>query len=147
VTPYLLAGDGLAALEFYRPAFGAEEPVRQLSPDGKLLHGRLRLGDSIVMVSDAFPGAPTSSPTKLGGTAVTFHLCSHDVETLWAPAITADARVVMPLEHRFWGERCGQLADPFGHPWSPSMVVEMSEATKRAEPAQATPAFASGEQP
>ncbi|MCI4365074.1 MAG: VOC family protein [Thermoplasmata archaeon] len=141
VTAYLSVEGGVAALEFYVRAFGAKELMRQLTPDGKLLHGRLQIGDSTVMVSDVFPGAATASPRQLGRTTVTLHIYTDDIDALWARALAAGARVVMPLADMFWGERYGQLVDPFGHHWSIAMPVAMTESQKRAKQAEAMSRF------
>src|SRR5579862_7916912 len=125
VTPYLVVRGGVDALEFYKRAFGATEVSRQLTPDGKLIHGRMKIGNSIIMVSDEFQGGGASAPTTLGTTSVTLHVYVDDVDDLWERALAAGARIAMPLDNQFWGERYGQLVDPFGHRWSVSMQIEM----------------------
>jgi PhnB protein len=147
VTPYLSVENGVAALEFYATAFGAKELARTMTPDGKLVHGRLRIGDSIVMLSDVFPGAHTASPAKLGTTTVTLHIYTDDVDSFWKRAVAAGARVAMPLENQFWGERYGHLVDPFGHRWSVSMPIDMSPAERKARQDASMAAFAAGEHP
>jgi PhnB protein len=145
VTPYLTVEGGVAALEFYKKAFGAVELARTTTPDGKLVHGRLRIGDSIIMLSDAFPGARTSAPARLGSTTVTLHLYAKDVDSLWERAIRAGAVPTMPLDNQFWGERYGQLSDPFGHHWSLSMQVRMTASERKTKHEEAMASFASGE--
>jgi PhnB protein len=125
VTPYLVVRGGGEALEFYKKAFGATELSRQTTPDGKLIHGRMKIGDSIVMMSDEFPGGGASSPATLGSTSVTLHIYVDDVDNIWERALAAGARIAMPLDNQFWGERYGQLVDPFGHRWSISMQIRM----------------------
>jgi PhnB protein len=147
VTPYLSVEGGVAALEFYQRAFGAQELARGLTPDGKLMHGRLRIGNSTIMISDVFPGSSTASPNQLGTTTVTLHIYSDEVDALWARALAAGARVLMPLEDQFWGERYGQLADPFGHHWSLSMPVAMTPAKRRALEAEAMVSFSQDQRP
>jgi PhnB protein len=144
VTPYLSVDGGVKALELYKKAFGARELIRNLSPDGKLIHGRLKIGDSIVMLSDSFPGGDTSPPSVLGNTTVTIHLYTNDIDRLWARALAAGMEVSMPLADQFWGERYGHLRDPFGHRWSLGMRVKMSKAEREAKQREATAAFASG---
>jgi len=147
IIPYLAVHGGVAALEFYKKAFGAKELARTTAPDGKLIHGRLRLGNSVIMLSDVFPGADVASPSTVGTTTVTLHLYAKDVDRVWDRAVAAGAKVTMPLENQYWGERYGHLLDPFGHHWSLSMRIRMSKAEKGAKQAEADAAFARGEHP
>jgi len=147
LIPYLAVNEGVAALDFYQKAFGAKLLVRNLTPDGKLVHGRLRIGDSIVMVSDVFPGSDLAAPSALGTSTVTLHVYSKDVDALWDRAVAAGAIVKMPLDDQFWGERYGQLRDPFGHHWSLSMRVKMSRAAREAKQREAMASFAQGVHP
>lgn len=147
VTPYLTVDRGEEALAFYQRAFGARELLRQLTPDGKLVHGRLRFGDSIVMVSDAFPGSSTRAPRAIGGTTVTLHLYCRDVDAAWTRALAAGATVEMPLENQFWGERYGQLSDPYGHHWSLSQRVRIPRGELEAKRRDAMASFSQGEHP
>jgi len=147
VTPQLAVEGGVAALEFYQKAFGARVLLRRLTPDGKLLHARLRFGDSLVMVSEAFPGSSMASPAALGAASVTIHLYSSDVDRLWSRAVQAGAKVFRPLQNQFWGERYGQLIDPFGHHWSLAQPVRMSRAERRILEEQAMAMFQQGPPP
>jgi PhnB protein len=134
-------------MEFYQKAFGAKELARETTPDGRLIHGRLRIGDSMIMLSDVFPGGDVASPSTVGTTTVTLHLYSKDVDALWDRAVAAGAKVTMPLENQFWGERYGHLLDPFGHHWSLSMRVRMSRTEMAEKRAQAMSSFDRGEHP
>jgi len=127
VTPYLFMNGATEAIEFYKKAFGAKEIDRSPMPDGTLMHATIKIGDSIVMMSDAFPGGDSSSPAMAGTTTVNLHIYSKDVNKLWAQAVGAGAEPTMPLEDQFWGERYGKLRDPFGHVWSVAMPVRMSK--------------------
>jgi PhnB protein len=147
IIPYLAVQGGVAALEFYKQAFGAKELARRTTPDGKLIHGRLRVGSSIFMISDVFPGAGVASPASVGTTTVTLHLYSKNIDAVWDRAVAAGAKVTMPLENQYWGERYGRLLDPFGHHWSLSMRVAMSRAEMAAKQREAEAAFARGEHP
>jgi len=147
VTAYLSVNGGLAALEFYKKAFGARELLRRVTPDGKLIHGRLRIGDSIVLLSDVFPDSETAAPASIGTTTVTLHLYSKDVDGLWDRAVAAGAKVAMPLENQYWGERYGRLVDPFGHHWSLSMRTKMPRAEMAEKQREAEASFARGEHP
>jgi PhnB protein len=99
-------------------ALGAEERSRVPLPDGKLLSVELYFGDSAVRLADEFLELDVLSPQAIGGTAVVLHLSTDDAETLWQRALDAGAEVIHPLEDQFWGNRQGQIADPFGHRWN-----------------------------
>lgn len=141
VTPYLAIDGAAKALEFYKNAFGAKELTRQATPDGRIVHARIRIGDCLVMMSDIFPGAMTKSPLELGTSPVTLHVYTNDVDGMWNRAVSAGAKVVMPLDNQYWGERYGQLVDPFGHHWSLSMRVKMSKEEMEAKEKQAMAMF------
>jgi PhnB protein len=147
VIPYLVVSDGVEALEFYVQAFGAKELVRNLTPDGKLIHGRLKIGDSMLMLADAFPGSELAAPSTVGTTTAMLHLYCKDVDAMWQRAIGAGATMVMPLKRQFWGEQYGQLKDPFGHRWSLSMRVAMSKEEADQLLRESMAAFARGEHP
>src|SRR2546428_4652277 len=147
VTPYLVINGAGKAIEFYKKAFGAKEVTRQPMPDGTLMHAMIRIGDSLVMMSDEFPGSDTKSPTSAGGTTFNLHVYTKDVDKLWNQALAAGATASMPLENQFWGERYGKLQDPFGHIWSVATVVKMSEAEKEAKRQAAFAMFEKGEHP
>ena len=119
ITPYLTVNNTAAAIEFYKRAFEARETSRLYDPDGKnIINAELKIGDSIVLLSDEFPQESSRSPSSIGGTAVTLHIYSEDVDRVFNQAISAGATVVMPIMNAFWGDRYGQLKDPFGHIWS-----------------------------
>jgi PhnB protein len=122
VSPMLTVSDGAAAIDFYVKAFGAEELGRVPGPDGKkLFHAALRINGALVMLNDDFPemnDGKSATPEALGGSPVTVHLTVTDVDTKFQQAIDAGATVVMPLDDMFWGDRYGELRDPFGHLWS-----------------------------
>jgi len=147
VTAYLTVDGGLAALEFYKHAFGARELMRRVTPDGKLIHGQVRLGDTVVLLSDRFPDSTTAAPSAIGTTTVSLHIYTKNVDALWDRAVAAGAKVAMPLENQFWGERYGRLVDPFGHHWTLAMRVKMSRAEMAAKQREAEAAFARGEHP
>lgn len=147
VTPYSTVQGGAEAIEFYKKAFGAKELARETMPDGKILHARIKIGDSIVMVLDELPDSSTKSPASLGGTAGTLHIYSKNVDKIWQQAVSAGAKIVMPLENQFWGERYGQIADPFGHQWSLSMQIKMSTQEMESKRKAAMSMFAREEHP
>src|SRR3989449_8386055 len=147
VTPYLAISGAAAAIDWYKKAFGAKELARQPTPDGKLMHARIRIGDSIVMMSDVFPGANAQAADVLGNSPVTLHVYVKNVDKLWQPAGDTGAKVTMPLDNQFWGERYGQLTDPFGHHWSVSQLVIMTKKEKDEKQKQAMAMFARNEHP
>ncbi len=147
VTPYLAINGAAAAIDWYRKAFGAKEVERFPTPDGKLMNARIRIGDSNVMMSDVFPGAGSQAPDTLGNSLVTLHVYVKDVDKVWQQAVDAGAKVTMPLDNQFWGERYGQLTDPFGHHWSLSQVIKMSKAEREEKQKQAMAMFSQGQHP
>ena len=147
VTPYLSISGATEALEWYKKAFGAKELAREATPDGKIMHARIRIGDSIVMVSDSFQGGSPGASTSSGGPAVTLHIYSKNVDKVWQQAVDAGAKVKMPIDNQFWGERYGQLSDPFGHNWSVSQRVQMSRQEMKEKQEQAMAMFSQGGRP
>jgi PhnB protein len=147
VTPSLAVVGGVKALEFYKAAFGARELARQTTPDGRLIHGRIKIGDSIVIVSDVFAGSDKLAPSTVETTTVTLHIYTSDVEKVWDRAVAAGAKVTMPLDDQYWGERYGHLLDPFGHHWSLSMPIRMSPKVREAKRKEAFASFALGVHP
>jgi PhnB protein len=118
VTPYLTVTGAAQALDFYKRAFGAQEVERMTGPDGQsVMHAEIRIGDSIVMLSDEFPQMGSRSPQTLGGTTASVFLYVPDVDTAFQRAIDAGAKATMAPTDMFWGDRFGKLVDPFGHEW------------------------------
>jgi uncharacterized glyoxalase superfamily protein PhnB len=144
IVPYLAVEGGVAAIEFYKKAFGARELARETLPDGRLINGRLRIGDMVIMLSDVFPGDDSAAPSTVGTTTVTLEFYTKDVERAWDRAVAAGAKVVIPLDEQYWGERHGHLIDPFGHHWSLAMRVPMSRAEMARKRAEAYASFARG---
>ena len=119
ITPHLTVRDAQRALEFYQKAFGAEVLHVAPAPGGKVMHAALKIGDSILMLNDEFPeygGDP--APSAKGGTGVSLHIYLENVDAAFERAVSAGASVKMPVMDQFWGDRYGQLMDPFGHRWS-----------------------------
>lgn len=124
VTPHLVIRDAAKAAEFYKKAFGAEVKGVHHTPDGRVMHGELRIGDSSVYFADEFPEAGAKAPQTLGGSPVVLNIYVEDVDKLFNQAVAAGAKVTMPLADQFWGDRYGQLTDPFGHSWALGKHVE-----------------------
>ena len=118
LTPHITCAGAADAMEFYKKAFNAVEMFRMAGPDGKLMHGCVKIGDSQLMLADDFPQWGALDPHALKGSPVTIHLQVEDVDASFAQAIAAGATVTMPVADMFWGDRYGQLKDPFGHRWA-----------------------------
>ena len=119
VAPHLTipSRGGQAAIEFYTKAFGAEELIRHLAEDGeRLMHAHLRINRGSVLLNDEFP--EYGGEQDIAPKGVTLHLQVDDADEWWNRAILAGAVPVFPLADQFWGDRYGQLKDPFGHSWS-----------------------------
>jgi PhnB protein len=118
ITPHIVVGDAARAADWYGAVFGAEERGRLEVPGGKLMQVELRFGDSAVMIADEFPEMGVLSPLSVGGTATVLHFTTDDVDAVWQRAVDGGAEVRQPLQDVFWGERYGQITDPFGHRWA-----------------------------
>jgi PhnB protein len=117
VAPYLAIKSAASALEFYKKAFGAIETYKLVLPDGRVGHAEIRLGDSLIMLSDEFPEFGGKAPEALGGSPVSIHLYVDDVDAFFNRAVAAGARELKPIADQFYGDRSGQIEDPFGHLW------------------------------
>ena len=119
ITPHIVVSDAKEAAEFYKRAFGAEVRGMAHGPDGKVIHAEVKIGDSILMFNDELPEWNVLSPTATNAsTCVTLHMYVEDADKAFASAVAAGAKVVMPLQDQFWGDRYGTVEDPFGHRWS-----------------------------
>ena len=118
LTPHLICAGASDAIEFYKKAFNAVEVGRMPGPGGKLMHAQLRIGDSALMLVDEMPEWGSFGPKSLKGSPVTVHLYVENVDATVAQAVAAGAKVTMPVDDMFWGDRYGKLEDPFGHHWS-----------------------------
>ncbi len=141
LNTYLAVDDATRAIDFYKQAFGAKERMRMDGPDGKIGHAELAIGDSVFMLSDPFPQSTSKSPKELGGTTVAIFMYVEDVDSVVQDAIDAGATVTKPIEDMFWGDRFGQVTDPFGHAWQIATHVEdvpPEEMEERAKAAMAS---------
>ena len=118
ITPVLIVKNGDAAIEFYKKGFAAEERRCMKSPDGRVAHAELKLGNSLFMLSDEYPEMKCHSPNSIGGSPVSMYVYVEDVDALFDKAVSAGAKVLDPVQDQFWGDRHGRLEDPFGHLWS-----------------------------
>ena len=117
MTPYLCVKGAADAIEFYKKAFGAKELLRMPAPGGKVGHAEIQIGDSRVMLADEFPEMGFVSPQSVGGTPVMMHLYVEDVDATVPKAVAAGAKVTREVADQFYGDRGGQVEDPFGHKW------------------------------
>ena len=124
LTPYLIVGDGAAAIAFYEKAFGAAERLRLTTPDGKIGHAELEIGDSLIMLADEYPAHGARGPRAFGGSPVGLHHYVADVDAVVARAVAAGAKLVHPVENKFYGDRMGTIEDPFGHKWYVTTHIE-----------------------
>ena len=118
VTPHLVCAGAADAIEFYKKAFGAVDEGRLPGPQGRLMHAMIRIEGSAVMLVDEMPEWGALGPKSLKGSPVTIHLYVEDVDAFVARAVGAGAKITMPLDDMFWGDRYCKLEDPFGHHWS-----------------------------
>lgn len=134
-TPYLVVDNAAAAIEFYKTAFGAKELMRMPKPNGKIGHAEIKIGDSTIMLADETPEAGARSPRTIGGSPVSILLYVDDVDATFGKAVKAGAKVQRPLANQFYGDRTGDIQDPFGHVWHVATHVEdvsPEELKKRA---------------
>jgi|SRR5437588_976803 len=139
-TPYLVVHDAAKAIDLYKQAFDATEIHRMATPNGKIGHAELKIGDSVIMLADEMPGTSNRSPKALGGTTASIFLYVKDVDASFQKAVAAGLKVEAPLADQFWGDRFGKLTDPFGHSWAMATHKEdvaPQEMQKRAQAAMA----------
>jgi uncharacterized glyoxalase superfamily protein PhnB len=140
ITPHLVCAGAARAMDFYKKAFGATEQARLMGPDGKLMHGAVRIEGSVVMLVDEHPLWGALGPKALKGSPVTIHVYVADADAFFNRAVEAGARVILPIQDMFWGDRYGVIEDPFGHRWSIATRVrdvrpeELSAAMSKVAP-------------
>jgi len=144
VTPYLIVDGAEEAIRFYEQAFGATELMR-LPMGDKFGHAELKIGDSVIMLSDEWPDDGKLGPKSRGGATAGLMVYLEDVDAAFERALAAGATVERPVEDQFYGDRSGNVIDPFGHSWTLSTHVEdiaeeelqrrMADYAKQAEPA------------
>lgn len=142
VTAYLIVSRAADAIDFYRRAFGAEELLRLEGPGGSVMHAEVRVGDSPIMLSDANPEWGTCGPEGMDSVPVSLMLYVDDVDAVFLRALEAGASLVREVSDQFYGDRMGQIRDPFGHLWSIATHVEdvsPQELQRRMDSMMATP--------
>jgi PhnB protein len=136
VTPYLIVKGAADAINFYKQAFGAVEQMRMASPDGRIGHAEIKIGDSIIMLADEHPEMGHRSPQSLGGAGVSLMVYVDKVDEVFKQAVASGAKELQPLKNQFYGDRSGTLQDPFGHQWTVATHIEdvaPDEMRRRAE--------------
>jgi PhnB protein len=137
VAPYLFVDDAKAAIDFYKRAFGATEHGMIQTPDGRVAHAEVKIGDTVVRLCDNLPIFEAKAPSELGGTTVEVFLFVEDVDAAVRRAEAAGATVKAEPTNQFWGDRLGRLTDPFGHHWLVASRVEDLTPAEIEERAQA----------
>jgi PhnB protein len=136
VTPYLCVDGAAAAIEFYTAVFGAEVRMQIPAPDDKIGHCELQIGSGLIMVSDEYAEMDVRGPVSIGGTPVTISLYVEDVDSVVAAALAAGATLNREIEDQFYGDRSGQITDPWGHRWNVASHIEdvaPAEMMRRSE--------------
>jgi PhnB protein len=123
ITPSLTCRNAEQAIDFYKKALGAVITVNMPSPDGKVSHAEMKIGDSTIFLNDEMPGM-ASAPSQTSTPSVYLFLYVPDVDSMFKSAIAAGATVTMPVQDMFWGDRYGKFVDPFGHHWGVATHVE-----------------------
>jgi PhnB protein len=123
VTPSIIVRDASKAIEFYKKAFDAKENSRMLGPDNRVMHAEITIGSSFLMLAEEMPGMNKAVET-MGGSPVSFYLYFEDADKAYEKAVAAGAKGVMPVAEMFWGDRFGQVEDPFGIKWSVATHVK-----------------------
>jgi PhnB protein len=142
VAPYLFVEDSRAAIDFYKRAYGASEHGLILTPDGRVAHAEVKIGDTVVRLCDNLPIFEPQAPSVLGGTTVEIFLFVEDVDATVRRAADAGATVKAEPTNQFWGDRLARLIDPFGHHWEIASRVE--DLTPAEIEARAQAAFSAG---
>jgi PhnB protein len=124
ITANLVCRNAARAIEFYKTAFGATELVRMPGPNGTIMHAELQIGDSRFFINDTMSKTPIPSPSEGVSNPMYIHLYVLNADTLFQRAVDGGARVDMPLQNMFWGDRYGKLTDPFGQQWGIATHVE-----------------------
>lgn len=124
ITPYLTIKGAAQAIDFYKKVFNAEEVMRLTAPDGKIGHAEIRIGGSVVMLHDEAPSWKALSPATIGDSGSSVLVYVSDVDAVMKRAAEAGATVTMEAADQFYGDRCGNIRDPFGHKWSIATHIE-----------------------
>jgi uncharacterized glyoxalase superfamily protein PhnB len=136
ITPTMIIKDANKAIKFYEKAFGAELILRMAGPNDSVMHAEIKIGDSIIMMGEEWPGHHVQSPATIKGTTGTLNIYVNDVDTAHKKAVEAGAKEIMAPADMFWGDRFSAIMDPFGHSWSLAIhIMDMTpeECQKAAD--------------
>lgn len=142
VTPSLVIKDGTRAIEFYRKALGARQNSRMDAPDGSMLHAEIQIGSSVIMLNNEHGDHPGHAencpvaPSEMKGTTSSFYVYVEDVDAAMKRAVEAGAQSIMPVMDMFWGDRMGNIKDPFGYIWTIATRKFVPTAKQLAEGAR-----------
>ncbi len=139
LTPSIVVRGAAEAIEFYKKAFGAKEKHRMGGPGGKIMHAEIKIGDSILMLADEMPEMGNKSPQSYGGSGSSILIYTKNVDALFQQAVAAGAKPVMPVADQFWGDRYGQVTDPYGHVWQ--LATHKEDLTPKQMAKRAAAAF------
>jgi PhnB protein len=138
LSPYLVVDGAAEAIDFYTHVLGATERLRLAGPDGRIGHAELTIGDAVIMLADEFPDMGARGPRSLGGSPVTLQLYVDNVDEVVGRAQASGAKLLREVTDQFYGDRNGQIEDPFGHKWSIATHVEDVDPDEMARRAAAT---------
>jgi uncharacterized glyoxalase superfamily protein PhnB len=148
LTPGLVFKDARPALEWYQKAFGAKLTTRMDMPDGRIMHAEVRIGNALLMLGDEAPQMGVPSAETLGGSSAGLMLYVKDCDAVFAKAVALGAKPLVPLMDMFWGDRWGQVVDPFGHRWGiATHQRDLSPRQMAAAAAEAAKQMAAGQPP
>ncbi|MGI8785887.1 MAG: VOC family protein [Acidobacteriota bacterium] len=133
VTPMLVCRDAGAELEFCKTAFGAVERVRRPGPDGAVAHGLVTIGGAMVMIEAEWPTLGSRAPVADGSSPVVIYVYVDGVDRVVERAVAAGAKVLVPVQDQFWGDRTGRIVDPSGHVWIVSSRIEETSEDQRRD--------------
>ena len=131
VMPMLVCRDAAAEIDFCKTTFGAVELVRRAGPDGKVAHAALTIGGAMIMIEGEWPGIVSRPPQPDGSSPVVIYVYVEDVDAVVERALTAGAKVLLPVKDQFWGDRTGRILDPSGHVWTISTRIEETSSKER----------------
>jgi PhnB protein len=131
VMPMLVCRDAAAAIDFCQATFGAVELMRRPGPDGTVAHAALTIGGAMIMIEGEWPTLASRAPQLDGSSPVMLYVYVEDVDTVVARAVTAGAKVLLPVQNQFWGDRTGRIIDPSGHVWTIATRVEETSSAER----------------
>jgi len=133
IIPRLVCRDPLAELDFCKTTFRAEERVRRPGPDGGVSHALITIGPAMIMIESEWPAMTMRAPRPDGSSPVAIFVYIEDVDQAVERAAELGAKILMPLEDQFWGDRTAWIMDPSGHVWTIATRIEETTEEKRQE--------------